>query len=61
MNGRMTKSERNRVVDDFIKRCDPYKSRKTPKFDLRGYADYLKKNHISGMDVTPEMMQMFAM
>lgn len=60
MNGRMTKSERDRIVRDYIKRCDPYTKKETPKFDMRGYANYLEQNNIKGNDVTPEIMAMFA-
>ena len=60
MTGQMKKSERDNLVKDFIKRCDPYKKRKVPKYDMRGYADYLKNNGIQGKDVTPEILAMFA-
>lgn len=61
MTGQKKKSDRDRVVRDFIKRCDPYKKRSVPKYDMRGYANYLKSNNIQGKDVTPEILAMFAM
>ena len=60
MNGQMTKSERQKIVSDFIKRCDPYaKTQTTYKFDMRGYADYLKKNQIDVENVPPDVVNMF--
>ena len=61
MTGQMRKSDRDKLVRDFIKRCNPYKKRKVPKYNMRGYAEYLKKNNIQGKDVTPEILAMFAM
>ena len=61
MNGQMKKSERDELVRDFIKRCDPYKKRSVPRYNMRGYADYLKSHDIQGKDVTPEILAMFAM
>lgn len=60
MNGQMTKSERDKVVKDYIKRVDPYTKKQIPKFDMRGYANYLEQNNIRGNEVTPEIMSMFA-
>lgn len=60
MTGQTKKSDRDKLVRDFIKRCDPYKKRSVPKYDMRGYAAYLKKNGIQGKDVTPEILAMFA-
>jgi hypothetical protein len=36
------------IVDEYLSRFDPYKKLEPLKFDLRGYAKYLKENNISG-------------
>jgi len=59
MNGQMTYSETDNIIKDFIRRCDPYTPTRMPKFDLRGYTQYLEEHGIDGFHVTKEIMDMF--
>ena len=61
MNGQ-TKSykEKERIADDFIQRDNPYEKKASLKFDLRGYSEYLEKNHISGKYADDDIITMFS-
>lgn len=60
MNG-LTKSfkEKQALADAFIERIKPYEKPEPLKFDLRGYADFIKKNNLSSSEITPEMAEQF--
>ena len=47
------------LVQEYIAKYDPYKSRSDLNFDLRGYADYLQKSNIPSEAITPEIMEKF--
>ena len=47
--------EKQKIVDDFIKRVNPYKKPETIAFDLRGYAAYIEEHG----EATPEIMESF--
>lgn len=50
-----TKSYKREIVENYVKEHDPYHF--VPlEFDLRGYADYIKRNNLSVEDLTPEVM-----
>jgi len=55
----MSFSEKQKVMDDFIERVDPYKKQDNLIFDLRGYAKYLEKNAIPGNRVPDDVVRMF--
>ena len=50
-----TVDEKQKIVDDFIKRVNPYKKPETIAFDLRGYAAYIEEHG----EATPEIMESF--
>lgn len=60
MNG-LTKSfkEKQALADDFIERIKPYEKPAPFKFDLRGYAEFIKNNNLSSSEITPEMAEQF--
>ena len=60
MSGAMRNCDKQKTVDDFIKKNDPYKAKEPLRFDLRGYAAYVKENAIKASDITPEIMRRFA-
>ena len=43
----------------YIARTKPYEKKDPLAFDLRGYASYVKDNHLAAKDITPEIMQQF--
>ena len=60
MTKQMTKSEKRRLVDEFIKRTDPYTTHTDyPVVDLRAYMRFVKEQHLAPQDVTSEMMNKF--
>ena len=50
-----TVDEKQKIVDDFIKRVNPYKKPQPIAFDLRGYAAYIEEHG----EATPEIMESF--
>jgi hypothetical protein len=59
MTERMTRAEKRRLADEFIKRTDPYTHHDFPAIDLRAYIQYVKDHNLMAKDVTPEIMEMF--
>lgn len=55
------KTSKKQIVEDFIKRVNPYEKPQPIGFDLRGYAKYISDKHIQASDITPEIMNMFVM
>lgn len=58
MNGQTRTSKQN-VVDDFLKRVDPYEKPLPISFDLRGYSRYVSENGLTANQITPEIMNRF--
>lgn len=58
MNGQKTKSKRQ-IVEEYIKRVNPYEKQRPLEFDLRKYAAYVKEKGLKVSDITPEIMNMF--
>ena len=58
---KQTKSfkEKYDMVQEYIKKVDPYKPLKPLKFDLRSYAAYLEEHSLSGKDVPDSVLQKF--
>ena len=62
MNGPtvLSKKSKREIVKEFIERVNPYEPAvPNYKMDLRAYADYVKKNGLTGKDITQEIMNMF--
>lgn len=59
MSGQTMKSK-DQIVDEFIKRVNPYESHQPIAFDLRGYAAYMEEHNLQGKDITPEIMNKFS-
>ena len=55
----MTFEEKQRLIDSFIQSVDPYKKPEPLRFDLRKYADYVKKNNLKGENITEAIMAQF--
>ena len=52
-------NEKDVLVREYIKRTNPYKPLEPFKFDLRGYAAYLKEQDASGKEVSEEVIAQF--
>lgn len=60
MGGQMKSyKEKMAIVDEFISRVNPYQKPESLRFDLRGYAKYLKDHNISGKNVSEDIVKMF--
>ena len=59
MNGQMRKSKRQ-IVEEYVKRVNPYEKQPPIAFDLRGYAKYVAEKGLEARDITPEIIQMFS-
>lgn len=58
MNGKMI-SRKQHIVDEFIKRVDPFKKHAPINVDLRAYSRYIRENNIPTEKITPEIMNQF--
>ena len=47
------------IVEEYIKRVNPYEKQRPLEFDLRKYAAYVKEKGLKVSDITPEIMNMF--
>lgn len=59
MSGQMKKSKRQ-IVDEYLKRVNPYEKPQPIAFDLRGYATYVAEKGLKATEITPEIMQRFS-
>ena len=55
-----TKKSKSQIVEEYIKKANPYEKPQPIAFDLRGYAAYIKANSLKGTDITPEIMNKFS-
>ena len=55
MNGQMKKSK-GQIVEEYIKRVNPYEKQPPIAFDLRGYSAYIAEKGLKSSDITPEIM-----
>ena len=51
---------REQMVDEYIKDRNIYKTQPPLKFDLRGYAKYLRENNLQGKTVDKAIIDMFS-
>ncbi len=54
-----TKKSKSRIVEEYLKKVNPYEPHQPIPFDLRGYASYIKANGLKGTDITTEIMEKF--
>lgn len=59
MNG-LTKKSKSQIVEEYIKRVNPYEKPQPIAFDLRGYAAYIAEHGLKGTDISPDIMNMFS-
>lgn len=60
MNGQMKSfSEKQKMVDDFIARINPYEKQPPLRFDFHGYAKYVKEHGLTNQTITDSIMQKF--
>ena len=52
-------NEKDKTIYEYIRKTNPYKPLEPLKFDLRGYAAYIKEHSISGKDVPEEIIAKF--
>ena len=55
-----TKKSKKLVVEEYLRRVNPYEKPQSVAFDLRGYAAYIKAEGFKGTDITPEIMNRFS-
>ena len=61
MNGqKLSYNEKQKKMDEYIVRMNPYKKLVPLKFNLRAYASYVEDNNINPKDITMDIVQMFA-
>lgn len=63
MNGVANKfNEREQTISKYIKEHESqiYHSEFMQRFDLRGYAQYIRDHKLSAADITPEILQRFS-
>lgn len=60
MTGQMKSyNEKKNIANEFIQKINPYETGKPLKFDLRGYASYVKENRLTANEITPKLLDMF--
>lgn len=59
MSGQMSVSSKKKIVEDFVQNNDPYKENEPLKFDLRSYADYVRKNNLSAEQISVQILDKF--
>lgn len=59
MNGQKTFNEKLNIAEKFISTVNPYDRAPNLKFDLRGYAKYVKEHNLEG-NVPVDVMNMFS-
>lgn len=47
-------------VEGFWAKYDPYEEQEPLRFDLRGYAAYVKAHGLTAADITPEVLAAFS-
>ena len=52
-------SDKKNLVDEYVKKYDPYTQQEGLDFDLRGYSSYVEEHNLSVKDITPDIMNMF--
>ena len=55
-----TKKSKNHMVEEYLRRVNPYEKPQPIAFDLRGYAAYIKVKGLKGTDITPGIMNRFS-
>lgn len=58
MNGQ-TKVYKNSLMDELIKKNNPYKKNEPLQFDLRAYAAYVKENNLDAFQITEAVLKKF--
>ncbi len=51
--------EKQKFVDDYVKKVNLYEKQKPINIDLRAFARYVRENHLSNDMITPETVKMF--
>ena len=51
---------RQKVVDEYMRDYNPYKKHEPLQFDLRGYAQYVKKRNLKPEAITLEIFALFS-
>lgn len=59
MTGQKKKSK-SQIVNEYLKKVNPYEKPQAINFNLREYAAYIKANGLNGTEITPEMMNKFS-
>ena len=51
---------RQKVVDEYMQDYNPYEKHELLQFDLRGYAQYVKKRNLKPEAITLEIFALFS-
>ena len=52
--------DKDKIIADYVKQCNPYESNPLTGFDLRAYATYVKENNLKASDITEEILNKFS-
>lgn len=54
------RKNKKQIAEEFIQRVNPYEASEEKRYiDLRAYTDYVKKNNLSGEDITEDILKLF--
>lgn len=53
------KSENSRLVDEYIKRNNPYLPHTSIDIDLRAYSRFIREHRLKSEEITEEIMEQF--
>ena len=52
--------DKDKIIADYVKQCNPYVSNPLVGVDLRAYAAYVKENNLKASDITEEILNKFS-
>lgn len=58
-SGGMKMNDKNKIVEEYLKRTNPYEQPKPINYDVRAYAAYVEEHGLSANEITPKILQMF--
>lgn len=53
------RKRKQRQMDEYIKKYNPYEVKQSLKFDLKAYASYVKNNHLPQIEITGKLLDKF--
>ena len=56
---RKSSEEKRQLVDEYLKKYNPYEKQPTLNFDLRKYARFVEQNNLKRDQITEAVMEQF--